>query len=63
MHATVSVLLEIAPQFDDQKILTDPNVRRVMSSQARIMADEMFMRYHPGAMIEHADEEEENERP
>jgi hypothetical protein len=56
-HATVAVLLEIGPQFDDKSILSDPNVRRVMFAQAQIEADEMFKSHHPNATIEHIDYE------
>jgi hypothetical protein len=57
-HATVAVLLEIGPQFDDKRILSDPNVRRVMTAQARVEADQMFKSYHPDATIEHFDDSE-----
>jgi hypothetical protein len=54
-HATVAVLLEIGPQFDDERILSDPNVRRVMAAQARAEADELFKFHHQNAIIEHID--------
>jgi hypothetical protein len=55
--ATVPVLLEIGPQFDDRRSLDDPNVRREMSRQAATVADEMFRSHHPDAEIEHDDED------
>jgi hypothetical protein len=56
IHGTVAVLLEIGPEFDDQRILNDPNVQRAMRSQAQVAADEMFKAYHPDAVIEHVDD-------
>jgi hypothetical protein len=56
--ATVSVLLEVGPQFDDRRSLDDPNVRRLMRRQAAITADEMFKSYHRDAEIEHYEDEE-----
>jgi len=56
IHATVAVLVEIGPEFDDQRILNDPNVQRVMRAQAQVAADEMFKAYHPDAVIEHVDD-------
>lgn len=55
--ATVPVLLEIGPQFDDRRSLDDPNVRRVLSRQAATVADEMFRARHPDAEIEHDEDE------
>ena len=57
-QAMISVLLEIAPQFDDQGILENPNVRRMMKKQARAMADEMFRSKHPNATIEDESDDE-----
>ena len=57
-QATVAVLLEVGPQFDDPKILEDPNVQRVTRREAATIADEMFKHHHPGAVIEHVDDEE-----
>jgi hypothetical protein len=57
--ATVSVLLDVGPQFDDRKSLNDPNVRQVMKRQAMIVGDEMFRAYHPDAVIEHVNDDEE----
>jgi hypothetical protein len=51
--ATVSVLLEIDPKFDERAILDHPEVGRMMEEQAREMADEMFRSRHPEAEIEH----------
>ena len=51
--ASVTVLLEIGPRFDDQAVLSDPNVISVMTTQAQDEADEMFRSYHPDAVIEH----------
>jgi hypothetical protein len=56
--ATVPVLLDVGPQFDDRRSLDDPNVRRVMRSQAATVADEMFRSHHPDAEIEHDEEEQ-----
>ena len=55
--ATVPVLLDVGPQFDDRRSLDDPNVRRVMRPQAATVADEMFGSHHPDAEIEHDEEE------
>jgi hypothetical protein len=52
-HASVTVLLEIGPRFDDLGILGDPNVRSVMVTQAREEANELFRSYHPDAVVEH----------
>ncbi len=57
-HATVSVFLEIGPQFDDPRVLKDPGVLREMKWQAGIVGDEMFKSHHSGAVIEHLDDEE-----
>ncbi len=56
IHGTVAVLLEIGPEFDDSRILNDPNVQRVMRAQAQVASDRMFKAYHPDAVIEHADD-------
>ncbi len=56
IHGTVAVLLEIGPEFDDEKILNDPNVQRVMRAQAQVAADELFKAYHPDAVIKHIDD-------
>ncbi len=56
--ATVTVLLEIDPRFDDKDALDDPGVWQVLESQARMIADEMFKTRHPDALItnqEHVD--------
>ena len=55
-RATVSVLLEVDPKFDEQSIFMHPDVWKVLKSQARQMADEMFKSRHPDATIEHIDE-------
>jgi hypothetical protein len=54
--ASVSVLLEIDPSFDDKQILEHPDVKRMMVQQARSLADEMFKSRHPAAVIEHDDQ-------
>jgi hypothetical protein len=59
--ATVPVLLDVGPQFDDRRSLDDPNVRRMMRSQAATVADEMFRSHHPDAEIEHDEEEQSAE--
>jgi hypothetical protein len=56
--ATVPVLLEVGPQFDDRRSLDDPNIRREMRRQAATVADEMFRSHHPDAEIEHDEDEE-----
>jgi hypothetical protein len=56
-HARVLVLLEIGPQFDDARLLSNPGVLRAMKWQAEIIADETFNSHHPGAVIEHIDDE------
>jgi hypothetical protein len=61
--ATVPVLLEVGPQFDDRRSLDDPNVRRVMSRRAATVADEMFRSHHPDAEIEHDEDEEHGAVP
>jgi hypothetical protein len=53
----VLVLLEIGPQFDDERLLKNPGVLRAMKWQAAIIADEMFKSHHPDAVIEHVDDE------
>jgi hypothetical protein len=57
-HATVGVLLEIGAEFDDPRVLNDPNVSRALKRQAAIEADEMFKSRHPDAEIEYVDDDE-----
>ena len=57
--ASVSVLLEVGPRFDDRRSLDDPNVRQVMTQQALLVGDEMFRSHHPDAVIEHVNDDEE----
>jgi hypothetical protein len=52
--ATVSVLLEVDPQFGEPEPDIHPNVDRAMVDTARAMADEMFLSRHPRAQITHA---------
>lgn len=61
--ATVAVLLDVGPRFDDRRSLNDPNVRRVMRQQAAIVADGMFKSYHPDAEVEHDEDEEGGAAP
>jgi len=56
--ATVSVLLEVDPRFDEANVFIHPNVWEVMTHQARTMADEAFKTHHPDAVIEHGDYED-----
>jgi hypothetical protein len=49
--ATVGVLLEIDPRFDDKEAWDDPGVWQILESQARAVADEMFKARHPDAVI------------
>jgi hypothetical protein len=56
-HATVSVLLEVDPNFDDENPFLPPDVWKLLKSQARQMADEMFKSRHPDAVIEHGEED------
>ena len=55
-HATVSVLLEVDPNFDEENTFIHPDVWNLLKSQARQMADEMFKSRHPDAVIEHSEE-------
>jgi hypothetical protein len=57
-HATVSVLLEVDPQFDDQNLIFIPQIRQIMTCQARDLADQMFKTRHPDATIEHIEHAE-----
>jgi hypothetical protein len=56
--ANVSVLVEIDPRFADLEAMEDADMRSLLAQQARRMADEMFLRYHPGATIEHDEEDD-----
>ena len=55
-HASVFVLLEIDPRLDDADFRDEPRILREFTEQARVLADEMFMARHPGAVIERPDE-------
>ncbi|MFI5456787.1 MAG: hypothetical protein ACHRXM_15175 [Isosphaerales bacterium] len=54
MFATVTVLLEVDPQFGDAGFQVDPQVWREMAESAGALADEMFRSRHPRARVEHA---------
>jgi len=53
-HASVAVLLEVAPRSCEPGLADDPAVRREMAKRARGLADEMFLSRHPRAQIQHA---------
>jgi len=51
-HATVSVLLEVDPEFVDESLRIQPNVWEMVTNQAKEIADHMFKARHPDAVIE-----------
>ncbi len=50
--ATVSVLVEIDPKFDEPAFLERPDTRRMLADQARRMADKLFKSKHPEATVQ-----------
>jgi hypothetical protein len=56
----VGVLVEIDPRFDRPEILAQPDLKKMMSDQARSMADELFKSRHPDAVIEPELDEKES---
>ena len=55
-HVSISVLLEIDPRIDDERVLNDPSIRQVLVNQAQTMADEELRCHHPDAEIEYIDD-------
>lgn len=55
-HASVAVLLEVDPKNEDSITRGDTQLLRILIKQANTMADEMFKRHHPDAVVVHADE-------
>jgi hypothetical protein len=51
--AHVYVLVEVDPLLDEQTIKAHPPLLITFADQARALADEMFKRKHPEAVIEH----------
>ncbi len=51
--AHIYVLVEVDPLLDEQTIITHPSLLITFADQARLLADEMFNRKHPDAVIEH----------
>ena len=58
-HATVRVLLEVAPDLESRVGFMHPGLDRVWADQAGEMADEMFKARHPHAEIVHDNDLEE----
>ncbi|MGO9597934.1 MAG: hypothetical protein ACLP7Q_08055 [Isosphaeraceae bacterium] len=50
-HAVVLVLLEIDAKFERSDIEDDPDLMRALMKQANLMADELFKKHHPDAVI------------
>ena len=50
-HAVVLVLLEIDAKFEKSDIEDDPDLIRALTKQANLMADELFKKHHPDAVI------------
>lgn len=50
--AMVTVLVEIDPKFDERVFLDRPDTRRMLTAQARRMADELFKSKHPEAIVQ-----------
>ncbi|AGA31405.1 hypothetical protein [Singulisphaera acidiphila] len=59
--ANVSVLIEIDPRFAHPDLLALPDMKKLTANQARKLADEMFKQYHPDAVIEHDEDEEDGD--
>ena len=57
--ANIGVLVAIDPKFDSSDVLNHPAIQKMTGDQARMMADRMFKSYHPDAVIEHDEDEEE----
>jgi hypothetical protein len=51
--AHIYVLVEVDPLLDEKTIATNPVILMTLAEQARSMADEMFAKKNPGAIIEH----------
>ncbi len=50
-HAVVLVLLEIDAKFEKSDIEDDPDLIRALTKLANLMADELFKKHHPDAVI------------
>jgi hypothetical protein len=53
-YATVQVLLEVDPRYDEAAIGAASGVMDEFAGRARAIADEMFLSRHPRARVEHA---------
>ena len=50
-RAVVLVLLEIDAKFEKSDIEDDPDLIRALTKQANLMADQLFKKHHPDAVI------------
>jgi hypothetical protein len=62
-YASVQVLLEVDPRFDEAASELSPSFARELAERASLMADEMFLSRHPRAKIEHARDSADWTRP
>jgi len=51
--ALIYVLVEVDPSLDEQTIIANPGLLIALAEQARMLADEMFKKKYPNAVIEH----------
>jgi hypothetical protein len=51
--ALIYVLVEVDPELDERAILANSGLLKALADQARMLADEMFKKKYPDALIEH----------